>query len=110
MDNEFLVIFVITVLAFRICLYMKPLSAPTIAGFRTHHYMYGLIGIGVGLAARSLLVYAIGWAMFVDELTFVLIRGKNHADNYSLRSLAGTALLVIAVALSRRWLLMPFAM
>ena len=70
--------------------------------------MYGLIGIAIALPLGWLSLYAIGWGLFIDELTFLLMRGKTHADNYSAISLLGTALLIIGIFLLRNWIIIPF--
>lgn len=105
---EFSILVAGTVVITRIWLYMRPRASPTILGFRLHHYMFGLVGIVAGLVLHMLAVYAIGMGLFIDEVTFLLIGGRTHEDNYSKASLAGTALLVcLTIALSR-YLAIPF--
>jgi len=69
--------------------------------------MYGALGIIAGLIFKSISVYAIGLGLFVDELTFILIRGKNHKDNYSTASLIGTAIFVLIVFVLKDHLVLP---
>lgn len=97
MDNDFFIIFFLTILIARIFLFFRPTPAPTIKGFRTHHWMYGLIGIFLGIILNSIVIYAIGLGLFVNELTYLLIRGKTHKDNYSAYSIIGTILFVVLV-------------
>ena len=73
-----------------------------------HHYMYGIVGIIAGFLLHSVIIYAIGLGLFVDELTYLLIRGKDHKDNYSKVSLLGTAIFVLLVFLFQNYLLIPF--
>jgi len=73
-----------------------------------HHYMYGIVGIVTGLLFHSIIVYAIGLGLFVDELTYLFIQGKNHKDNYSRTSLLGTALIMLLIFLFQNYLLIPF--
>ena len=108
LSDQFFIIFLATIIIVRIFLFLKPISAPTIWDTRTHHYMYGIVGIVIGLIINSPVIYAIGAALFVDELTYLLIGGKTHKDNYSLRSLLGTALLVLLVFVFRQYLIFPF--
>jgi hypothetical protein len=108
MDSRFFFIFVVTVLAIRTVLYFWPVPAPTIGGLRTHHYMYGVIGVLIGLATNSMTVYAVGIGLFVDELTFVLTGGRTHQDNYSSASLLGTFVLIGLVFALRGYLARPF--
>ncbi len=64
--SYFFVIFVITILIIRIFLYIKPTPGPTINGFRTHHYMYGLVLAPIGVLVGSVTIYGI-------ELGFLLM-------------------------------------
>ena len=96
-ENTFFFIFLITILITRIFLYFKPKPSPTIKRLRLHHYMYGIIILIIGLLLDNLASYAIGLGLFIDELTFLFIGGKNHEDNYSNKSLVGTLILVIIV-------------
>ncbi len=106
--DKFFVIFFITIICVRVFILIYPISSPTIYGIRIHHYMYGIIGIPIALALGSLPVYAISIALFVDELTFILTRGKTHRDNYSYPSLVGTTLFIIIVFIFRSYIIIPF--
>jgi uncharacterized membrane protein YdjX (TVP38/TMEM64 family) len=66
--------------------------------------MYGILGIIIGLISSSIIVYAIGLGLFVDELTYVLIGGKTHKDNYSKISLIGTLCFIIIVFILKNYL------
>jgi len=103
--SVFFLIVLITVLTVRTALYIRPMSGPTLAGVRIHHYVYGLIAIGIGLLLDSLIVYGIGFGLFIDELAFLLLRGKTHEDNYSKLSLIGTAFFLLLTFLFRDYLL-----
>ncbi len=110
MHNQFFLIFLATILITRIFLFLRPIPSPTLGKFRTHHYMFGILGIVIGLFAHWLVVYAIGWGLFIDELMYLLMRGKNHEDNYSKISLIGTFLFIILVFILRNYFVMPFAL
>lgn len=97
MDHIFFFVFLITIILTRIVLYFHPTSSPTFVKFRLHHYMYGIVLIIFGLIFHKLLLYGIGWGLFIDELTYLLIRGKTHADNYSTASLIGTIIFMIII-------------
>ncbi|MES2213456.1 MAG: hypothetical protein V4473_01275 [Patescibacteria group bacterium] len=99
-------IFLGTVIVTRIFLFLKPIPAPTIKGFRIHHWMYGVVGILITLLIHSLILYAVGLGLFVDELTYILIGGKSHKDNYSKISLFGTVIFVIIVFVARDYLIL----
>lgn len=97
----FFLIFFLTVFIVRVFLYIRPTPGPTISGFRIHHYMIGLALMPIGYLITNLVIYAVGLGLFIDELTYVLISGKNHKDNYSIISLSGTAVFVILIYLLR---------
>jgi hypothetical protein len=107
MDNVFIGIFFCTIAGIRILLFVRPTSGVTVAGVRIHHYVYGLIGTPVALLLHSLPLYAVSLALVVDELTFVLIRGTTHEDNYSLTSIMGTLILILLAYLFRSILVSP---
>jgi len=103
---EFFYIFLVTIVIVRVFLFLKPVPSPTIGKFRMHHYMYGLLAVALGLLIGSLVIYAIGLGLFVDELAYLLIRGKTHTDNYSWASLFGTSLFVVIVFVFKEYLVM----
>jgi hypothetical protein len=98
-------VFAVTVLITRVFLYFHPKASPTVGGFRLHHYIYGIVGIVLGMAFSFLTLFAIGLGLFVDELAFLLMGGKTHEDNYSTISLLGTLFFVIVVFLTQSYLL-----
>lgn len=108
MITYFFLIFAFTILITRVYLYVRPTSSPTIGRFRLHHYMFGLAGVVLGIAFSSLTVFAIGLGLFVDELAFLLMRGKTHEDNYSKASLLGTLFFVAVVFYIQEYLLSIF--
>jgi hypothetical protein len=107
-DTLFFLIFVTTVFITRVFVFIRPVPAPTIFAVRLHHYMFGLVGILLAFIFNSLVIYAVGFGLFVDELTFLLMRGKNHEDNYSKVSLWGTVGFVILVFILKHYLILPF--
>ena len=106
MSNYFFLTFLATVAITRLFIFVYPVPAPTFGKFRTHHYMYGLVGILAGLVLHSVLIYAIGLGLFIDELTYLLMRGKDHQDNYSKISLLGTLFFVIIVFVFKDYLIL----
>ncbi len=105
MYQYFFTIFLITIIAIRFFLYFCPISAPTIGKLRLHHYMFGIAGILLGLLIHSILIFSIGLGLFVDELTYILIDGKTHQDNYSKTSILGTLLFIILIFILKDYLL-----
>lgn len=104
MANQFFFIFLTTILVTRLLVYLFPIPAPTIRNFRIHHYMYGVVILILGLTLDSILVFAVGLGLFTDELTYLLIGGKTHKDNYSKISLLGTAGFIAVIFLLRNYL------
>ena len=74
----------------------------------SHLHMYGIAGIPISLIMGSLPLYAISVAIFEDELAYLIMQGKTHQDNYSLFSLIGTILFVIATFIFRSYIITPF--
>ncbi len=117
MADQFFWIFFATILITRIFLLLDPTPSPTIGAFkwhhhayhkfRTHHWMLGLILALIALLVHSLIAYAIGLGLFIDELTYVLMGGKTHKDNYSAMSLVGTLAFVLIVYFSRMIIIFP---
>lgn len=56
--------------------------------------MYGVALIVTSFVVSNRILLAIGLGLFVDELTFILMGGKTHQDNYSARSLIGTIVFI----------------
>ena len=109
MGNSFIAIFLGTIAATRVLLFIRPTPGVTIAGVRIHHYVYGLIGVPVALFLHSLPLYAVSLALVIDEVIYVLIGGKTHADNYSAISLIGVSALAFLAYLLRNVLVLPLS-
>ena len=105
MANQFFLIFLATILITRIVVYLRPVPSPTIGNFRLHHYMYGIVLIVIGLIASFMPIYAVGFGLFIDELTYLIIGGKTHEDNYSKKSLVGTLFFIILAFFFRDYIL-----
>ena len=101
----FFVIFLITILLTRVFLYIHPTPAPTISGFRTHHYMYGLVLALAGALFGSVTIFAVGVGLFVDELGYLLIGGKTHEENYSKASLILLSIFIVLAYIFREQML-----
>ncbi len=92
--HYFYAVFVITILVTRLFLYLRPQESPTLFGITLHHYLYGLLLIPVGIVLQSVLLYAIGLALFIDELTDIVLYFINRKNNYWGLSPYGTLILV----------------
>lgn len=88
-DRYFLFTFV-TIILTRILVYLFKKPSPTIKNFRTHHWMYGLlftiILFGISKFYTNIYLLSISMGIFLDEVGFIIIKGKNHEDNYSPKS------------------------
>lgn len=88
--DKFFLFTLLTIIITRISVYIFNKPSPTINGFRTHHWMYGLLFTIIFLAISriytNIYLLAISLGIFLDEIGFIIIRGKNHEDNYSPKS------------------------
>lgn len=100
----FFTIFIVTIIITRLFLLLYPIPSPTVGDFRTHHYMFGIVIVMVGLLLKNIPLYAGGFGLFIDELGYLLIGGTTHADNYSTPSLMLLCLCIILVYINRQHL------
>lgn len=81
---------VLTIIIIRIFVYKYPKPSPTIKNFRIHHWMYGLFFTLLLLFTsnyyNNIYLLAISMGIFLDEIGFIIMRGKSHEDNYSPKS------------------------
>lgn len=96
---------IITIFITRVWVYIFNRPSPTIKNFRTHHWMYGLlftiILICISKFYTNIYLLAISMGIFLDEIGFILIRGKNHEDNYSPKSFMIIILFIILLFIFR---------
>ena len=78
--DYFFLIFLGTIALTRVFLFVTKLPAPSIKGFRTRHYMYGLILILIAFFSHNLTIYAVGLGLFIDELPAILVKGPGHKE------------------------------
>ncbi|MBL4693975.1 hypothetical protein JKY72_01245 [Candidatus Gracilibacteria bacterium] len=78
-------------------------------GFRVHHYMYGILLMIIGAISKNMMISAVGMALFVDELPFVLRGVETHEANYSLLSNLGVVFFAFVVYFFRENLLKIFS-
>lgn len=99
--DTFTITFILALIVTRIGVYLlvlikdksgKPRPETELFGFRIHHYMYGIILGAIGYLINNTVLFAIGLALFIDELPFLLMRGKTHEDNYSIVANIGVAI------------------
>lgn len=88
-DTFFFVTFIVIILIWVFVYYFQKPS-PTIKNFRLHHWMYGLaiilILFCISNIYTNIYMLSIGIGLFLDEIGFILLRGKTHEDNYSPKS------------------------
>lgn len=88
-DKYFLLTF-ITILITRAVVYIFNKPSPTIKSFRTYHWMFGLfftiILFCISSFYTNIYLLSISMGIFLDEIGFIIIRGKTHEDNYSPKS------------------------
>ena len=80
----------LTIIITRTFVYLFNRPSPTIKGFRTHHWMFGLLLSIILFCISSFYVniylLSISMGIFLDEIGFIIVRGKTHEDNYSPKS------------------------
>ncbi|MCI8671682.1 MAG: hypothetical protein HFI36_06630 [Bacilli bacterium] len=85
--DKFFLITLITIIITRVGVYIFNKPSPTIKNFRTHHWMFGLIFIIIFFLISSfytnIYLLSISVGVFMDEIGFIIIKGKSHKDNYS---------------------------
>ncbi len=88
--DQYFLLTTITILFIRVFVYLFPKPSPTIKNFRTHHWMYGLLFtillFCIAKFYTNLYLLSINTGLFLDEIGFIIIRGKTHEDNYSPKS------------------------
>lgn len=88
--DKYFLFTLITILLTRIFVYLFNKPSPTIRNFRTHHWMYGLLFTIILFCISdfytNMYLLSISMGIFLDEIGFIIIRGKTHEDNYSPKS------------------------
>lgn len=83
----YFLITMITIVITRILVYIFNKPSPTIKNFRTHHWMFGFIFILILFCISSfytnIYLLSISTGIFLDEIGFIILKGKTHEDNYS---------------------------
>lgn len=88
--DKYFLLTMITIILTRVGVYLFNKPSPTIKNFRTHHWMYGLlftiIFFWISRVYTNIYLLSISMGIFLDEIGFIIIRGKTHEDNYSPKS------------------------
>ncbi|MBT4376674.1 hypothetical protein HOD29_04840 [archaeon] len=101
-ENYFFLIFILSIILIRVLLYFYPISGPTIEGFRTHHYMYGILLLIFAKLFKDTTLFSIGSALFIDELMLILTNSWTYADYFSTITLIGTIIFSIIFFIFRK--------
>lgn len=96
-DDAFFWIFVGTLFVTRVFLYVTHLEGPTIAGFRVHHYVYGIIGAAIALVIKSPALLSVSLALFADEVPMLIGQFKTYEEYLALPSLIGSFAFAVPV-------------
>lgn len=85
--DKYFLFTMITIIITRILVYLFNKPSPTIKNFRTHHWMFGLVFIIILLFIShiytNIYLLSISTGIFLDEIGFIMMKGKTHEDNYS---------------------------
>ncbi|MCI9280940.1 MAG: hypothetical protein HFI49_01600 [Bacilli bacterium] len=88
--DKYFLFTMVTIIITRVVVYIFNKPSPTIKNFRTHHWMFGLLFIillfGISNYYTNIYLLAISTGVFLDEIGFIIMRGKDHEDNYSPKS------------------------
>lgn len=88
--DKYFLFTMITIILTRVGVFIFNKPSPTIKNFRTHHWMYGLlftiILFCISNFYTNIYFLSISTGIFLDEIGFIIIRGKTHEDNYSPKS------------------------
>lgn len=88
--DKYFLLTTLTIIITRVLVYIFNKPSPTIKNFRTHHWMFGLVFTIILFCVSSfytnIYLLAISMGIFLDEIGFIIIRGKTHEDNYSPKS------------------------
>jgi hypothetical protein len=106
--NFFFIIVLSTVVLTRLWLLLKPISSPRLKGFKLHHYMYGLVVVGISVIFSNITLYGIGFGLIVDEMPLFLTYKNNnyHWKEYnSLLSRLGVVFCLLLLYFFKKYLI-----
>lgn len=105
LDDRYFLVVMITIILIRVLVYLFPKPSPTVKNFRIHHWMYGLLCTCILFSFShfytNIYLLAISNGIFLDEIGFILMRGKTHEDNYSPKSFMILLLFILLVFILR---------
>lgn len=105
MYDKFFLFTLITIIITRVSVYMFNKPSPTIKNFRTHHWMFGLLFtillFFISNFYTNVYLLSISVGVFLDEIGFILIKGKTHEDNYSPKSFMIIMLFILLLFIFR---------
>jgi len=88
--DKYFLLTTLTIIITRVFVYIFNKPSPTIKNFRTHHWMFGLVFTIILFCISdfytNIYLLSISCGIFLDEIGFIIIRGKTHEDNYSPKS------------------------
>lgn len=96
--NTSFLVYASVIVAVRVLLWFYPKHAPKIGGFQLHHYMYGLVLLGLYFFVSHWILLSVGFALFVDEAPlFFIFKGWDWPDNHWKQYHSWQSLLSIAL-------------
>ena len=103
--DKFFLFTLITIIITRLSVYIFNKPSPTIKNFRTHHWMFGLLFtillFFISNFYTNVYLLSISVGVFLDEIGFILIKGKTHEDNYSPKSFMIIMLFILLLFIFR---------
>ncbi len=97
----FCVTFLLVILVTRIFLHFTRLRSPSIKIFRLHHYMYGIVIMISGVFFWNLILFSVGYGLFLDELPCLAKATKfgysEYSDENNIRTLVMLCLVTVLI-------------
>ncbi|HEV7702153.1 MAG TPA: hypothetical protein VGO63_01770 [Candidatus Paceibacterota bacterium] len=81
-NGDYFFVIVLGVVAGTRLFLLANIPSPTIKGFRTRHYMTGMVLIILSFLSNNLVIFAVGYAFIIDELPLIIARGPGHKEQY----------------------------
>lgn len=94
-DNIFYIIFILTILAVRLGVFLLPSNKIIVGGIRINHFWIGVILILLVLFVSKnysiikMILFPIGLGIVADELSFMIFSDRTLTDYWSIYSIVG---------------------
>ncbi|MBI5913334.1 hypothetical protein HY839_02740 [Candidatus Azambacteria bacterium] len=110
-DTVFYSIFVVTVLAMRMEVFLFPQRKLIVSGAIIHHFWIGVLFIFFALLVPKrytglrIGIFSVGSGLAADELMYIVLGGRTVSEYWSLYSVSGAVVLTAIIFTIRKWLI-----